>query len=83
VVQTVTQPNDTVAVSMFNQSNTTAQSPVLIYQGQVNKMSASNSANRGLPKNLIKPMQTQILKKLSLPRLQVHLRKSQALSGFY
>ena len=33
VVQTVTQPNDTVAVSMFNQSNTTAQSPVLIYQG--------------------------------------------------
>lgn len=33
VIQTMTQPNDTVAVSMFNQSNVLGQSPVVIYQG--------------------------------------------------
>ena len=33
VVQAVTQPNDSIAVSMFNQSNAIAPSPVVIYQG--------------------------------------------------
>lgn len=33
VVQTVTQPSDTIAVAMFNQSNAVSKSPTVIYQG--------------------------------------------------
>ena len=50
VVQTVTQPNDTVAVSMFNQSNTTAQSPVLIYQGAGKQNVSQQLSQEGIAK---------------------------------
>jgi len=33
VVQTVTQPSDTIVVAMFNQSNAVSKSPTVIYQG--------------------------------------------------
>lgn len=50
VVQTVTQPNDTVAVSMFNQSNTVAQSPVVIYQGAGKQNISQQLSQQGIAK---------------------------------
>lgn len=50
VVQTVTQPNDPVAVSMFNQSNTVAQSPVVIYQGAGKQNISQQLSQQGIAK---------------------------------
>ncbi|OAL76343.1 hypothetical protein [Acinetobacter terrae] len=53
VIQTVSQPNDKVVVSVFNQTNALTASPQIIYQGAANKDLKSLLNEQGIAKKSV------------------------------
>lgn len=82
VVQTVTQPSDTIAVAMFNQSNAVSKSPTVIYQGAGKQNVSQQLSQQSIAKKSDKAYADTDFKEAVVATITGPFAKNQALFGF-